>query len=306
MMRTGFHLAMALLIIAGVAGTLLDRHPERPVVERAGYRVLQADFHAHTRMSDGVLSPQGLVLHASRRGLDVVAVTEHNMTLPGKMARWFSELIGGPLVLVSQEVTSSRFHLHGVGIEAAIDATLPLSDVIDQIHAQGGVAIAAHPTRKYWQQYAPVLARLDGTEVAHPMRWAPSRRGWAGEHLVEFYDDAWAKGHAIAPIGSSDYHFFSPLGVVRTWVFVERATAAGVLDAIRAGRTVTRMPDEERWYGPPELVQALKDDPVPANVKPETYNYGDVTIADAGFRWMGLLGLLGLVFLSPRPRSTRP
>ncbi|MBK7398300.1 MAG: PHP domain-containing protein [Myxococcales bacterium] len=95
-----------LLAVGLVLGAAYDRLPTRPVVARAGYRVLAGDFHAHTRFSDGFLGPWDLVLHARRRGLDVVGVTEHNQVFPGKLARAFSRAIGGPTVVVGERSPS--------------------------------------------------------------------------------------------------------------------------------------------------------------------------------------------------------
>ena len=95
-------IAAGLVALGVVAGTALDRAPPRPASYRAGYRVLEADFHAHTRFSDGFLSPFDLVLQADRRGLDVLAITEHNITFPGMMGRWFARRVGGPEVMRAQ------------------------------------------------------------------------------------------------------------------------------------------------------------------------------------------------------------
>ena len=79
-----------------IAGTALDPMPPRTITTRGGYRVLEADFHAHTRFSDGFLSPFDLVVHARRQGLHAIAVTEHNLVFPALLARWFSRATGGP------------------------------------------------------------------------------------------------------------------------------------------------------------------------------------------------------------------
>ena len=41
---------------------------------------LAGDFHSHTVHSDGVLSVGGLAALAASRGLDFLAVTDHNTT----------------------------------------------------------------------------------------------------------------------------------------------------------------------------------------------------------------------------------
>jgi hypothetical protein len=109
------------LVAIGIGlGTRLDVIPERPATYRGGCRVLEVDLHAHTRFSDGFLSPFDLVLQARRRGLDALAITDHNILFPAQLGRWFSRRTGGPTILVGEEVTTRRFHVHGVGLTERI------------------------------------------------------------------------------------------------------------------------------------------------------------------------------------------
>jgi len=139
-------LAPALLAGATIVGTAVDRVPPRDTIVLGGYRVIAADFHVHSSTwSDATVTPFGLVLEAQRQGLDALALTGHYQTLDAKWARWFSERIGGPTVLVGAEIPEKLHHLVAVGIEQAPDGRLPLVEQIADVHRQGGIAIAAHP-----------------------------------------------------------------------------------------------------------------------------------------------------------------
>ena len=72
MKRLAEVVAAGLVAIGLVGGLATDPRPDRRVVERAGYRVLEGDFHVHTTWSDGMLNPAAVVRQASRRGLDVI------------------------------------------------------------------------------------------------------------------------------------------------------------------------------------------------------------------------------------------
>lgn len=130
-----------------VLGTASDVTPERPAVWRGGWRVLQADFHAHSRYSDGFLSPPELVMQAARRGLDVLAVTEHNMLFPAKLARWWSQLTDGPDGDPRRGGDDARRHVHALGIRRLQKAPVPLPEVLAEIDRQGGLAISPRPIR---------------------------------------------------------------------------------------------------------------------------------------------------------------
>jgi len=54
------------------------------------------------------------------------------------------------VVIVGEEVTTAGYHVHGTGLERAVVPTRDIGPVIDAAHAQGGLVIAAHPTRRFW------------------------------------------------------------------------------------------------------------------------------------------------------------
>lgn len=237
------------MIVSLVAGTFADRHVERQPVHAGPYLVLSGDFHTHPGLgSGGSLTPWGLVTEAERQGLDVLAVTGHNTTWDSRVAHAFSRLANGPIVLVGEEVTSKTQDLVAIGIHDTVSPMLPLRDQIDEVHRQGGLAIAPHPTARYYDAYrtSGALGAIDGTEVCHPLVYALATG--AGELA------AFASATTATPIGSSDFHASGRLGTCRTFVFVEEATERGVLDALRAHRTVVYGPSG-RAFGDPALLQ---------------------------------------------------
>src|SRR5437762_591284 len=84
-----------------------------------------------------------------------------------RSGRWFSQAIGGPLVIAGEEILGdpNHYHLIALGITDLVDFDQPVRGAIDDIHRQGGVAIAAHPVRESWPAYdAAAMERLDGAE----------------------------------------------------------------------------------------------------------------------------------------------
>ncbi|MBX3259075.1 MAG: CehA/McbA family metallohydrolase [Labilithrix sp.] len=289
--------ACALVVLGLVGGAAFDPRPERPVVRRAGYRVLEADFHMHTTYSDGTLSPLSLVRQAERRGLDAVSVTEHNTVLAGRLARAWSEATGGPIVIPGEEVTTGAYHLIAVGLERTVSPDQPIERVVADIHAQGGVAIGAHPVKRFQPGLAPVRAELDGVELMHPIAFMSRSPEWSWLDLLAYYEETTPRPAAI---GSSDYHFASVLGLCRTLVFVrEPASADAVVEAIRARRTVV-LDRDGRLLGHPELVGALEREPY--TPRTSDYAYRGENTADRVLRLLGLAGVAGVAFLRVRPR----
>jgi predicted metal-dependent phosphoesterase TrpH len=160
-------LSALLLVLAIVAGTLADRpRPNSPLM-LGGYRVLTVDFHTHSSMwSDGTLTPWGLVLEAERQGLDAIAITGHNETWDARVGQRFSRLIGGPIVLVGEEILWPTHHVIAAGISKTIGFRQSAASAIDEVHSQGGVAIAAHAFPDYWAAWdSAAMERLDGAEI---------------------------------------------------------------------------------------------------------------------------------------------
>jgi hypothetical protein len=202
--------------------------------------------------SDGALTPWGLVLEAQRQGLDALAITAHNETWDARVGRAFSRALGGPIVLVGEEIVRPGHHLIAAGISRTVSFAQSLGATIAEVHRQGGIAIAAHPGRDFWDGFdGAAMRQLDGAEICHPDVFVPEV--FHREHAQEEYE-AFAARAPLAAIGASDFHWAGPIGLCRTYVFVMAATEQGILDAIRARRTVV-YGRGGRAYGDPALVQ---------------------------------------------------
>ncbi len=74
------------------------------------------DFHSHTKFSDGVDDPKTLVRSMKLRGIDVMAITDHDNLLGYFQAvdeakKWNIELIPGT------EVSTTLFHILGLNVD---------------------------------------------------------------------------------------------------------------------------------------------------------------------------------------------
>ena len=166
----------------------------------------------------------------------MIAITNHNQIFAARVTAAAARMSGSPIVIVGQEVTTAKFHMVAAGISTRVDWRQPAHDVIRAVHEQGGVAIAAHPLSDSWRaKDEEALRTMDGSEASHPMGLPYAIQG---EELVAFYRSAAQRNPSLAPIGSSDFHKMGALGLCRTFVFANEMSEAGVLDAIRKGRTV--------------------------------------------------------------------
>jgi predicted metal-dependent phosphoesterase TrpH len=281
-------LAWALLASGIVIGTLRDAPRTHAPLLVNGYQVLEADFHVHAFFGDGWLAPWDLVLEARRRNLHAFAITNHNQVLAARLGRWFSRQVGGPIVLVGEEVTAPNYHIAAIGLTTTVDWNQPASGAIADIHRQGAIAIAAHPVQSFWGGYDDAALRtLDGAEAAHPAEYVLKN----AMEMRAFWERAASLGAHLTAIGSSDFHALSGFGLCRTHVFVHEVSEAGIMAALHAGHTVVFDPQGQA-HGEAALIEPLRE----ALRQREPWPASDWL--DALGRVCGLTGLLGLLLCS--------
>lgn len=110
----------------------------------SGFRL---DLHNHTTYSaDGVMSPAALLARAQRRGLDCIAVTDHNCIRGGLEAAGLADADPRlPRVIPGVEVTTRVGEVIGLYVHEEIPARLSLVETVERIHAQGGLVLLPHP-----------------------------------------------------------------------------------------------------------------------------------------------------------------
>ena len=106
-----------------------------------------ADLHIHTTASDGVATPAEVVdWVCGRTDLKVIAIADHNTNVGAIEAARIVRERGLPIeVIIAQEVESSDGHIIGLWTPELIRPGMNAADTVAAIHAQGGLAVAAHP-----------------------------------------------------------------------------------------------------------------------------------------------------------------
>ncbi|WP_067467913.1 CehA/McbA family metallohydrolase [Actinomadura macra] len=207
------------------------RPPRRDLPAPAGMRWLAGDLHSHTVHSDGTLTVHELACLAVSRGLDFLAVTDHNTVshhpvLPAAAAH------AGIVLLPGQEVTTDLGHANVFGDTGWIDFRRPSTDWVAAAAERGGLLSINHPLSGdcAWRRFLPEKDRTPFVEIWHSSWWD---RTW-GAPLA--WTDLWLPGGAI-PLGGSDFHDpaqHKTLGEPTTWVLADEGD---VLGALAAGRT---------------------------------------------------------------------
>jgi predicted metal-dependent phosphoesterase TrpH len=108
---------------------------------------LRADFHSHSHYSrDSVINPRTFIDECLRKGVNCIAVTDHN-EIEGafvieKLAR---ETAAELRVLIGEEVKTAEGEIIGLFLKEFVPRDMSPEDTITAIHEQGGLAIVPHP-----------------------------------------------------------------------------------------------------------------------------------------------------------------
>lgn len=102
----------------------------------------------HTNCSGGKNSYEEMLETASQKKLDFIAITEHE-PCQETIAKCKAET--KLLCIPGRELTGKRIHLLALSTRGGVNPDLPLKNQVEEIHRQGGFAIAAHPNaEKYY------------------------------------------------------------------------------------------------------------------------------------------------------------
>jgi len=207
-----------------------SRPARRPLPAMPGHRWLAGDLHSHTVHSDGALTVPELACFAVGKGLDFIAVTDHNTVshhaeLPAAAGRYAITLVPG------QEVTTMHGHAGVLGDTGWIDFRADPDGWLDATERGGGLMSVNHPIAGPVSWLHQMRRRPPLVEVWH----------WSWLDLTWTTPLAWwqAWDPAAIPVGGSDWHrqgSDAPPGTPTTWVESADDGTGAVLDGLRAGR----------------------------------------------------------------------
>jgi predicted metal-dependent phosphoesterase TrpH len=227
-----------------------------------------ADFHTHTRASDGKLSLRELVDLFGSRGFGAIAVTDHlseTCTLAGRATNLLGRSVRASafarhvreleleadrawsryrmLVLAGSEITAAGGeHVLALGVAEFIPGGLEVSKLCESIRSRGGLAIAAHPLRTpaLWNRREELRGIFDAWETA------------TGAVLHEE-----VKNTGLPLIAGSTLHRAEHIRSWKTVLKCER-TASAVLDAIRRQHVSFTLYADTQFIPPPARAPLLR------------------------------------------------
>lgn len=179
-----------------------------------------ADLHMHTRYSDGVGTVEETLAYALwRTPLDVIAITDHDTIEGALRARDLARRERYPLdVIVGEEVSTREGHVLALFLQKRIPPGLSVERTIELAHAQGGLAVVAHPFNPVFRHSVQrsVMDRLLRQPELHPDGIETLNGSFAGIGSSRVAHDLTQAIYHWAETGGSDAHTPTAIGCAMT------------------------------------------------------------------------------------------
>ncbi|MHC1591569.1 MAG: PHP domain-containing protein [Candidatus Helarchaeales archaeon] len=185
------------------------------------------DPHVHLYSPCSRWTLKQLVREADLKELDVVIITDHDV-----ISKIPHDIGGNTKFLSGTEITTKEGHVLAYGTTEEIK-THSISQAMDEIHEQGGVAVAAHPFRHFKQEESPSPScslkekihqlNFDAIETINGLNTAKENE-LARRH---------ARSLSLPEIGGSDAHGEGELGTAITITQIEIENIDDFIKAIK-------------------------------------------------------------------------
>ncbi len=221
--------------VPAAAGPLPSAGPRAPLAPW-----VRGELHCHTWHSDGDTSPADLVRLAYARGLDFLAVTDHNTNSSQLDLATLSD--PGLVLLRGVEVTTFKGHFNVWGIADWVDFRVQspsdMAAALAFATEHGALTCCNHP-----KPFGPPWDYAEVTNYDCIEVW---NGPWTllNEMALEFWKEQLARGRRIPAVGGSDWHRQRELeevpprapGTPTTWVHTAGTSSAErILQGIRQG-----------------------------------------------------------------------
>jgi len=198
-------------------------------------RLFKGDLHTHTHGSDGVLALGELAQHATRNGLDFMAITDHNQMVSSDTLLQFP----GITLIPGIEWTHYRGHANFLGVDRPYDEPF-LANMTDEVqarfesaHKRGALISINHP----FDPVCPFLFDINSLPFDCLEIWNGPMRG-SNLQAIGLWQKLLMEGKKIPICAGSDYHRDSLLlfpGGPTTCVYAMSNSPRDILMAIKQG-----------------------------------------------------------------------
>lgn len=189
---------------------------------------MKIDLHVHTIYSaDGKTTLNEVVQYAQKRGLDGVAITDHD-TIQGARKLVQQERL---VIIPGIEVSSRQGHVLGLNIDQPIPPRLDITETAEKIRQLGGIAVIAHPSTVIKTGLGIKITSssdIDAVEVINSSSFPFALSTYLARRL--------AKRLGLPQTAGSDAHYPKEIGSAFTCVEAN-SNPDDIIEAIRKDKT---------------------------------------------------------------------
>ena len=206
-----------------------------------GKTCFKLGLHHHSTRSDGRLTPEEIAEKYCSADYDAIAITDHWVFGEESTLKGFPVLSGCEYHTGIRDGNEGVYHILCLmpDREPQLDRTMSPQQIIDGIHAAGGLAVLAHPA---WSLNSPekikALRDLDGIEIFNTVSERGNSRRGDSSLLVDLLA---SEGYFYPLLAADDSHFYEASGnfadSCTAFIVVSCDTLApnAIKDAIKAG-----------------------------------------------------------------------
>lgn len=229
---------------------------DTPICAKPGW--YRGDLHMHSGNSDGKCTSQSgkevpcpvyrVVETAADKGLDFIAVTDHNTISQADALRELQPAFDKILLVPGREITTFYGHANVFGVTDYIDFRMTnpsyaaAKSWMSAVNRSGGIISINHPGVPSgeacmgcgWEiqdipdKVITAVEVLNGGSMKYSVEG--SIEGW----------DLWHKmlnhGQRVTAVGGSDDHRAGTIGIPTTVIYMKELSVQGLIDGIRSGR----------------------------------------------------------------------
>ena len=195
--------------------------------------MIKVEMHCHTYFSpDGFITPETLTEQCSKKRIDCVCITEHNL-LRGAVE--FAKQVPVKIV-IGEEVATGQGDVIGLFLKEEISPGLGAKKTVEKIKAQGGIVYLPHPFDEFRKSAVKlkdaeeIKGMLDVIEIFNSRTFNHKYN----EMALEFS----RQNNLIAAVGSDAHH---PLEIGRSYMVMRDFDGPeSFLENLRTASYVTR------------------------------------------------------------------
>ncbi len=168
--------------------------------------MIRVDFHCHSSSSpDSLSSPAEIIRACRKKGIDKVAITDHN-TLEGAIQ---AKQVAPELIIVGEEIMTTKGELLAFFVKETVPAGLEPLQAIARLREQQAFISVSHPfdnfRKGHWEtaDLLQILPEIDAVETFNARCFLPSSN-WKA--------DAFRRKNQILATHGSDAHTTGEIG----------------------------------------------------------------------------------------------